>query len=163
MHRDIGWWAFVLAIVALIVTYPLEVLAHLTAPRWKDWWAERSERSVRKRVEQLEEELREYEQKYKLLSEAEEYILMSIEVGALLGGVSVNVLATLLALAALFIPQLVKPQRWLLFGLAGVIVAACFLAVFVVFGRFTEFRIRRSPTYRDQLRKSIEKLKGRLA
>jgi hypothetical protein len=55
--HDLGWWGFVLAIVALVLAYPLDVLAHLTTPVLRNWWAGRSEATLRRRILKLEQEI----------------------------------------------------------------------------------------------------------
>ncbi len=53
-HRDLGWWGFVISIIALLGAYPLSLLVNLTSPALKNWWAERSIASIRKRIDKLE-------------------------------------------------------------------------------------------------------------
>src|SRR5580700_11187937 len=53
LHHDIGWWGFVLAVATLILAYPLDVLAHLTTPKLKVWWAIRSLGSATEKLEGL--------------------------------------------------------------------------------------------------------------
>ena len=60
-HHDLGWWGFVLAVLALLIAYPLSLLANLTSPFIKNWWAERSVTSIRKRIDKLERQLQDYE------------------------------------------------------------------------------------------------------
>jgi hypothetical protein len=78
LHKDLAWWAFVLALLALLLAYPLEVLAHLTAPMWRDWWATRTRKSLQIRIEQLQAELSRI-QKFQLMSLTEEYIFRGIQ------------------------------------------------------------------------------------
>ncbi len=55
--HDLGWWGFVLAIATLILAYPLDVLAHLTTPLLKNWWASRSRLTLEERIKSLKAEL----------------------------------------------------------------------------------------------------------
>jgi len=55
--HDLGWWGFVLSVMALLGAYPLSLLANLTSPILKDWWARRSTKSLEKRVAKLQAEL----------------------------------------------------------------------------------------------------------
>src|SRR5438445_11974470 len=73
LHRDLGWWGFVISIIALISAYPLSLLANLTTPSLKNWWAERSTASLTKRIGKLEAQLAGCMQ-YQALSEGEDYI-----------------------------------------------------------------------------------------
>jgi hypothetical protein len=53
MPHDLGTWAFIIALGALILAYPLDVLAHLTSPIIRDWWAARSNATLQKRRDVL--------------------------------------------------------------------------------------------------------------
>ena len=161
-HKGLDWWAFVLALLALFLAYPLEVLAHATAPWWKDWWAEWSENSLRKRIGKLEKQLEEYELRYKILDEGQEEILKAVEGVALLTGVAVAVLSMFLLLAASYIPQLGRDDARQLGLLALLSAVSAFLVEVVVFGRFSRFRMRRSASYRQTIKESVQKLRVRL-
>ncbi len=54
-------WGVVLAIATLILAYPLDVLAHLTTPLLKNWWAARSRSALEERIKSLKAELGEME------------------------------------------------------------------------------------------------------
>ena len=78
-HKELGWWGFVLAIATLILSYPIDVIAHLTSPILKNWWASRSRSALEERIKSLKAELGEME-KHPALSETEDQILTSGEV-----------------------------------------------------------------------------------
>src|SRR5260221_254304 len=75
--HDLGWWGFVLAIATLVLAYPIDVLAHLTSPIVKNWWAEGSISSLGRRIIALEKELEEIE-KNPVISDGEERILRAM-------------------------------------------------------------------------------------
>jgi hypothetical protein len=148
--------------LALFLAYPLAVLAHATAPWWKDSWAEWSENSLRKRIGKLKKQLEEYELRYKILDEGQEEILKAVEGVALLTGLAVALLAMLLLLAASHIPQMSRDGARQLGAMALLSAFSAFLVEVVVFGRFSRFRMRRSADYRQTIKESIEKLRVRL-
>jgi hypothetical protein len=164
LHKDLGWWAFVISVVALVLVYPLEVLAHITAPWWKNWWAERSIASTRKRIDKLEKLLADNEQRYKVLSEGEDYILNGLAGLGLLATFCVELLVVvLLAITSFATPTVSSHDK------APVVAAALFAAAFAylvgyaTFLKLSVFRRNRSPRIRNAMRKNIEELKQRLA
>jgi hypothetical protein len=38
-HKDLGWWGFVLSLVALFLLYPVGVIVNITTPKLQNWWA----------------------------------------------------------------------------------------------------------------------------
>jgi hypothetical protein len=55
--RDIGTWALILTVFGLIIMYPVAILANMSTPWIKNWWAERSSTASQKRIAKLEKEL----------------------------------------------------------------------------------------------------------
>jgi hypothetical protein len=162
-HKSVDLWALVVGIAGLFLAYPLAVLGHIHAQWWRDRFAERSLKSLNKRIEKLEKQATEYEGKYTLLSEGEEEILKALEGVALLVGLGVAILTFFLLLGVRYIPQLSDYDARRMLGLGLVSAFATFLVEVVIFGRFARFRIRRSPSYRKQIQQSIKRLKERLA
>lgn len=77
MPRDLGSWAFWISLFALIAMYPVSVLANLTTPRLKNWWAARPARSrasLQKRITELEAELFDVQTR-EPITDAESFIL----------------------------------------------------------------------------------------
>jgi heme A synthase len=161
-HRDLGWWGFVISLMALLGAYPLSLLANLTSPALKNWWAERSIASTRKRIDKLEKQLAEY-MKDPALTEGEDYILRATEALSMLLALCVTMLAVLLMSLAWFAPVTVSNHdKEPLVALALVGAVCAFLIGIVVFGRFSRFRRKRSPIDRNYLNKYIEELKKKL-
>jgi hypothetical protein len=79
-HKDLGWWGFVIAVVALLLAYPFSLLANLTSPTVKNWWAARSRAGLQKRIRTLARELAVMEQNPPL-THAEYGALMGIKEG----------------------------------------------------------------------------------
>ena len=162
-HHDRDWWALVISVIALVGAYPLSLLANLTSPSLKNWWAERSVAAIKARIQQLEKQLEDYE-KYKELTEGEDYILRAVEALAMLLLVCILMLAmvllTIISIApAAFYDRNATPLMGL--ALAGMIFG--FIVSIVVFGRYSLFRTKRSPADRELLRKALNSLKDTLA
>jgi hypothetical protein len=165
LHKDLGWWAFWISIVTLIAAYPLEVLAHITAPKWKNWWAERSAAAMRKRIENLEKQLADHEQNYEVVSPVEDMILKGIEATGQLLVLCVQLIVVAFVLGIQhFAPQSasIRDVASLLF-LAMFVSAIGYVVAFAVLEKISLFRKNRSPSNREALRKNIEELKRQLA
>jgi len=55
--KDLGEWGAYLAVTALVLAVPLNILPNFIAPRLLDWWRSRNLRELTKRVSQLEARL----------------------------------------------------------------------------------------------------------
>jgi hypothetical protein len=75
MHwpKDLREWGSYLAVIALVLAVPLNILPNVIAPRLLDWWRSRSVRKLNKRVSQLEARLTVLKQ-LGVFSEAEDLI-----------------------------------------------------------------------------------------
>lgn len=158
-RKDLSWWAFVLSVLALVGAYPFSLLANLTTPLLKNWWAERSVASIDKRIEKLEKQLADYE-KHPKLSEGVDYVLRATEGLSLLLGLCVTMLSVVLLVLIAYVPltATVQDKRPIVvFALVGA--TSAFLIGIVAFGRFSRFRHERSPFDRNVLRKYVKQLK----
>jgi hypothetical protein len=166
-HHDLGWWGFVISIVALVAAYPLDLLAHMTSPRIKNWWAERSVRSLQMRIDKIEKQLAKYDHD-KELSDGEYYLLKASEGLALLMGLCVNMVALVLIL-------IVSKGEATLTGFEGVSkdkIPVAFVALLgaltaffigtLGFRPFSKLREERSAIGRAATRKNLEELKQKL-
>jgi hypothetical protein len=163
LHHDASWWALVLAILALILMYPVSLLANLTTPVLKNWWAERSVASLKKRITNLEKQLVDYEQ-YPELSEAETYILLATEALSMMLGLCITMLAVVLIVLSQYgMPTVSAHDKMPIVLLALVSGSMAFLLGVIGFGRITKFRTQRSPFDRNNLRKYVGQLKEKLA
>ncbi len=57
LPKDLGTWGVIIGIIALVLAYPLSLLANITSPRLQNWWAARSRRSLAARIKVLESQL----------------------------------------------------------------------------------------------------------
>ena len=160
-HHDAGWWGVALGIAALILAYPIGLLATLTGPGIKNWWAERSVAAIKARIQQLEKQLEDYEQ-YKELTEGEDYILRATEALGMLFLVCILMLAVVL-LSIISIAPATFYDRNAVMGLALGALIFGFIVSFMLFTHYSLFRTRRSPADRQLLRKALNSLKDTLA
>jgi hypothetical protein len=170
MQHDLAWWGAVLSVLALILMLPVAILANLLTPKLRNWWSERSIASLKKRIENLEKQLADYEQNYPLLTPTEHHILRGIDVVGMVTAVGVQMIAVLILVGTVVVPSLWRTHgrvqvdyRLPLTLLAFVALAFSFSVIMVVLKGIAKFRRKRSPIDRDFLRESIEKLKERLA
>lgn len=78
LGHDLAWWGFALAVLGLVLMIPASMLANMLTPKLMNWWAQRSEASLRKRIKMLEDKLAEFE-KHELISETDDFILRGIQ------------------------------------------------------------------------------------
>jgi hypothetical protein len=157
-HHDLGWWAFIISIVALVAAYPLSLLANLTTPFIVTWFVRWSRSSLEDRIAGLERTLQDLE-KEPPIDEVQDQTLWEIKHAKItvLGGVSSVVIVIYFALKA--IPGI---------SVDGLHVCAFFVFTTLGFNMVVmlkqryerDFRFRRSPTVRRDLRKAIENLKN---
>ena len=175
MGHDLGWWAFVISVLALVLAYPLDLAAHLTAPKLKNWWAERSVASIRRRLGELEARLAKYETEYPQISEVEELCLEGIQAAFafclfatpfLVAGVLM--MAVVIKAVGAGLPQDARwlygePGQWLRNALvlwAGCLIELPVLAIFL--RKVKRFRVTHGPASRKSIRSSIEELRRKL-
>jgi amino acid transporter len=163
LHHDRDWWALVISIVALAGAYPLSLLANLTSPSLKNWWAERSVAAIRERIQQLEKQLEDYEQ-YEQLTEGDDYILRATEALGMLFLVCTAMLAlVLLSLLAIMSPTVRANYQAAIVALAITGPLFSFVVSAIAFGNYSTFRTKRSKRDREILRQYLNKLRGTLA
>src|SRR5579885_2225106 len=58
---DLGTWGFYVSLAALVLTYPISVIANATTPLLVDWVARSTKSSLERRIAQLEMRLTKWE------------------------------------------------------------------------------------------------------
>lgn len=159
MPRDLATWGIILSIAAIALAIPLSVIGNLLTPKVRNWWAGRSAKAMRRRINELEENLADME-KYSLISEVEEEML------SMLPKLDMFITETImLALGAVMALVTVNGREFAwkatLIGVGTIAVLA--LSRIAIFGDTYTFIRRRSPSQRNRVRSQIEKLKMKLA
>jgi hypothetical protein len=77
LPKDKAAWGIVLAIAAIVLAFPLSLLANLLTPKIRNWLAQRSAAGLRQRIAELEQELKMMET-YDLLEECQEIIMVTL-------------------------------------------------------------------------------------
>jgi hypothetical protein len=167
LHHDLGWWAFVISIFALMAAYPLDLLAHLTSPLVKNWWAERSIRSLKARIDKLERQLAQCDN-VREISDGEYHLLKASEGLALLIGLCTSLVALAVIIvvskgeAGLSQSEHLSRDRTPIEILAVFGSLTAFLMSTYGFRRFARVREERSAIGRKAAKKNLEELKNKL-
>jgi hypothetical protein len=158
LPHDLATW---LAIVALLLMYPVGLLVHFTAPRFQNWWASRSRAAMIARRDKLIDELLGLKDA-PMISAGEDAILAGISVvfeflvscaGMLVNGVGVMLV------------WIFRDSRRTVVGVAAIVIF-CLLWMFSVyvaaFRKLQRNRQRISQRYRDKLSAEIAELEGKI-
>jgi hypothetical protein len=164
LHHDAAWWGLVLAIVGLALLLPASILANLLTPMLKNWWAERSVASTRKRIAKLEEELAQAVAEYPEPSETLYYTIWGLELLLMVTSViaSTGVLIVLI-LAGSPAMGFAGKTKALAVVLEVVAILATTLVFTLVVPDYTRLRNKISPARRKNMKRSIDMLRRRLS
>lgn len=151
-HRDV--W---LLIIALVLAFPVSMLANMFTPLFLNWFAKRTWASLNKRIAKLEAKLAKFE-KHPAITEVEDHILWglrSLHI-RIMGVAGTLLLGLVFAVGTL---SDFKSQRFYTFE--GIVLLVCgFGLVSQLFTRYAhDFRYYGSPRNRKGLRTAIEDLK----
>ena len=153
-----GTWGIILAIAAILLAFPLSLLANLVTPAIRNWWANRSVATLKIRLATLERDLQK-RQSYPLFSEGEETILLAIRRTVFIG---MNFVSLSLALPdgwLLHFQHKLSPEVIAINILVGVLAAGNAAYMSVPIDLALELRSRSART---TLEKNIAKLKAKL-
>lgn len=156
LHKGLDWWGFVLAVAALILAYPLEVVAHITAPKWKDWWATRSRTALEKRILELEWKLA-LIKNVKPLSDTEIALFSS------LAATNTGIQWILICLAIALLGSNFALEGSLLFSkMLSALTFVMWFIVLVLAERAWEFKNDHMPGRPAEIQEQINKLKAKI-
>lgn len=158
--HDAGGWGLFISILALILAFPLSLLANLLTPRIRNWWAERSIASLTYRIGDLEKELAGLQEP--VISDGEDRILRAV---TFIGAMLTQFVGFLILFALLFARELIHLEmaESHLKDLSTLVVVFTFGVQAIIVFPSLGFLRKRSQVYRDRLKKEIEGLKARLA
>jgi hypothetical protein len=179
--HDYGWWGFWIGMPLALLSFLGMIFLWLFGDRLRErilnWWAKRSEASLRKRIEELEKLLARFE-RYELLTEWQDLALLGISLTLWLavGGLAFSgfVLVTLLSALDTALPLdllpvaawlHLDPRAYLALGAAVFLQCAGVLLMLASFGfikRLRAYRVPRSPLIRTNLRRDAEMLRSKL-
>jgi hypothetical protein len=164
-HKDLGWWAFVLTVVGLVLLVPASIVANLITPKLKDWWAGRSLISLTNRIVKVRRSLEEME-KFPTLTETEDQILRNIATTCFLIFAVGYFMLTVVAVSMLVATQIFFPNEpyklWHIISLATMwwILLMYFYRRRIL--QMRRYRHPRSPQVRADMKNSIAKLEAEL-
>ena len=155
---DRNTWGLIFSVAALVLAFPLSLLANLLTPKLRNWWAERSVKTLSARINQLEWELMDAE-RFPMMTEVEDRLFAALfGIVTLIG---VGFLFGLLAIGMLF-TELNPSLAWSSILIVSIAAAVAMIAQVTFFGGSFKFVKKRSPKWRKMLEEQIEELKGKL-
>jgi Tfp pilus assembly protein PilN len=154
---DRATWAIIIGIAAIVLGFPLSLLANLLTPKIRNWWAERSVAALKKRIVKLDKALAKM-QRLPLLSEDQTDLFAVVEIVTL---AIVGMIWCCLGILHVLSESLANPSPYLvsLYIIGGSILLAVALVLLMILGR--EVR-KRSPTHRMMVEENINKLSAKL-
>ena len=160
LHHDLGLWGFVVAVVALVLTFPLSLAANLMTPRIRKWWDERSLAALREGIARRENELLQIS-KYELFSVGEDY---AVRVGLFCGSL-VSMVLSILGLGLGLLPAALpmKAGRKLATELLAGSIFLLVISAQVLLRIWGRHYRDHSPRERLTMTEHLEALKGDLA
>jgi len=146
-----------LGIFALLLAYPLDVIAHLTTPMWRNWIAKRSLGSLINRISTLEKTLAELETN-PVIDEVQNQIFWEITRVRItvLYATSAVVLVIYLGIRAVADTNTTAFHDFSMW-VGFVVMVTVIMMLRERYGR--DFRYKRSAKRRENLREAIENLK----
>jgi len=158
MPKDLGTWAFVLSIIAILLMYPVGVLINLTTPRIANSIAARGKSSLKKRISKLEEKLAALE-KNPPIDEVQDEVLWGIKsVKMRIVGVENTIIVVVYVAVVVF----VRPSNASSFkelSYLFLFMLALNMITILAMRYHRDFRYLRSPKNRENLRRTIRELK----
>lgn len=162
MHHDLTWWGFVLALAALVLMIPANILANVLTPKLKTWWAERSEASLRGKIVELQTELSEMEH-HKSIADAEHHLLLGVETLIRLTSILLDLIAVTSLYLVMRLPVFDKKEHAVATALVYCVLGLSWFTGIRTVGRMRKFRRRHSLIVHYALRETIARLQRELA
>lgn len=161
MPHDLGTWGFFIALAALLLAYPLDVLAHLTSPKIRDWGAARSIASLQKRRDVLSTQCNQL-RNVPVVDEGIDIVLRSLGRMNIVIGQAVN-----FVLGAIGITQLNAEQLWTWspnekVWIIMVIMASNACLIISVNRQLRRYRRRVSPSIRKNITDELTMIEQKL-
>jgi hypothetical protein len=161
LHHDASWWALILAILALLLMLPVNLLANFMTPLLKDWWAGRSVNALTERISRLQSNLSALE-KSSVLTETESTLFRGMEsITKLIWNVGYFILAFLWIVADALIPQIAHAHHEAFWGLM-VFIGMIGYEYITAYRTIKNYRVRHSLKFRTKLRATINELERKL-
>ena len=155
---DKATWGILLGIVAILLAFPLSLIANLVTPKIRNWWAERSVATIKERIASLESEVTKIGARSLF---PWDHVLL-LKFGQWLGVSAVSMFVCLLGFATCFVPLLP-----ILLGILAMIM----IGLGIIFGAFAGYLLihdlgrfldKRSPLHKIDVELSIKELSAKL-
>jgi hypothetical protein len=152
-----SWWGLALAIAALVIMIPANVVSNVLTPLLLNWFATWSSAALEKRIAKLEKQLAELE-KDPAIDEVQEQILLGItNLRGMALSLSSAFLLTFYVGLGMIVNQATPAFRHLTFTVYAIIAVTTLGMLRLRYAH--DFRYKHSPTLRKQLHKAIDDLK----
>jgi hypothetical protein len=158
LPKDKAMWGIILAIAAIVLAFPLSLLANLVTPKIRNYWAKRSVAGLKKRIASLESELARMEG----ISLFSHDVALLLSFANLLAQCILSMMTCFLGIAVYLIQSL--PIRFQL-SVLGFIIPAALLGggglrlLAIIEKRYLD---KKSPLHKRDLEKNIKELSAKL-
>jgi len=158
LPKDKATWGIILAVAAILISIPLNLVGNLLTPKVRNWWAERSATALKQRIAELQNKLAKANQ-YPFISDGESFILSIIN-GVILatGGVLISFWG--MALAAFRALHGSGDIEFLLYAVAAFLFIMTL--VYLLPRIIDKILERRSPYEREALGQNLKRLSDKL-
>jgi hypothetical protein len=102
LHHDLAWWGVFLAVVALVLMLPMNLIANMMTSKLKDWWAARSRTALLKRRDKLIGEKNAFRPDA-VLSEQQDWVIRGIRLAIVAAAMGVHLVLAAMVLLAVFL------------------------------------------------------------
>jgi hypothetical protein len=163
--KDRGEWGFWIGIAAFVLAYPFSLLANLTSGRLQNWWARRSQESLKREIGRSKERLALLKQ-LPLISETEDELIVATQfTHDLLGGIGYFALVTAMVVVS-FVFKTMHPNTLLFRRIFSLLVLISVLLGMFRYWKSTvrlrKYRGLHSPRLRNQLETTIHTFEAEL-
>jgi hypothetical protein len=154
--HDLGTWGFILALITLVLMYPVGILINVTTPMIKNCYAAGSKASLEERIDKLEEELKDLESE-PVIDDIQERILWESKKTAVTVLYVFCMLIIVIFFAVECVPNPVKPQLFL-YELVGLLLLAYHFWLMLRIRQQHDFTYRLSARGRKVIKATLEDL-----
>ena len=156
LPSDLATW---LAILALILTIPLNFFSSWAYPRVQNWWATRSRKSLQKRIDKLQTAL---DQMLTSVSMTDEWVLLAAERLASIIYWGVAVLAMSILLVGMPPPGPLRARAYIIVAFVSIFLGIYRVFVIRAMSQIQELRRYTGFLTKVELKDSIAKLTAKL-
>jgi hypothetical protein len=157
--KDAGSWGLIVAVLGILLLYPMGLLINMTTPLVQSWMARRAKSSLENRIDRLQRNLAELEEK-PAITEFEEMLLWHVKSTRILLYWAMTLTVGGIYVIVLLLEPAHPETLWVYAVNTGLLGAVLALVTSMLEERFQrDFWFKRSPRIREGLRNQIADLK----